>query len=100
MILVVSMIIASSIGGGIEFGEVHIVIPKALGLLFVANLVGLIPFVGWFLALIVWVGGLMSLFRLDFHETRILVAVNWVLNWLVRLALLQMFFAAQRGAGG
>jgi hypothetical protein len=100
VILVISMIISSAIGGGIEFGEVHVVIPKALGLIFVVNLVSLIPFVGWFIALLVWVGGLMSLFKLDMQETRILVAVNWGLNFLVRLALLQMFLAAaQRGAG-
>jgi hypothetical protein len=88
------MIISSSIGGGIEFGEVHIVIPKALGLIFIVNLVSLIPFVGWFIALLVWVGGLMSLFNLEIWEARILIVVNWGLNSLVRLALFQIFFAA------
>jgi hypothetical protein len=57
VILVVSMIFSSAIVGGMDFGEVHVAIPKALGLLFVVNLVSLIPFAGWFVALVVWVGG-------------------------------------------
>jgi hypothetical protein len=96
VILIVSMIISSGLGGGIEFGEAHVVIPKALGLLFVVNLIGLLPF-GIFLAFPVWAVGLMVLFKLDFWETRVLIGVNWGLNVVARIALVQMVFAATHG---
>jgi hypothetical protein len=93
IILVVSMIISSGLGGGIEFGEVHVVIPKALGLLFVVNLIGLLPF-GIFLAFPVWAIGLMVLFKLDLWETRVLITVNWGLNAVVRFGLMSVILAA------
>jgi hypothetical protein len=87
VILIVSMVASSAIAGGIEFGEVHVVVPKAIALLVVVNLVSVLPF-GFFLALPIWIVGLMALFKLDFWEARILFAVNWVLNTVVRLFLL------------
>ncbi len=93
IILILSMFISSWLGGGIEFGEAHIVIPKAIGLLLIINLIMLLPF-GGFLAAPVWLFGLMILFHLDLWESRILVAVNWGLNSLVRLAVLGMLMNA------
>jgi hypothetical protein len=89
VILIISMFITSALGGGVEFGEVHIVLAKAIPLLIVVALLELVPF-GTFIAIPVWWIGLMLLFRLDFWEVRMLVFANWSLNALARYALLAM----------
>jgi hypothetical protein len=86
VILILSMIITSSLGGGVDFGEVHIVLAKAIPLLILISLVELAPY-GVFIAIPIWWIGLMLLFRLDFWEVRTLVFVNWALNGLAYLAL-------------
>jgi hypothetical protein len=100
VILVISMFISSAILGGIDFGQAHIAIPKAAALLFVVTLVGMIPFIGWALALPVWFLGLMGLFRLDFAEARILVFINWCLNSLVRMFVVGAIVTAMMHSGG
>jgi hypothetical protein len=97
VILILSMIISSAIAGGIEFGEVHIVIPKALILLLVVNLISLLP-LGVYLALPFWVFGLMALFKLDFWEARFLFVINWGLNLAVRLFLVAAILSAMQHA--
>jgi hypothetical protein len=86
IILIASMFISSWLGGGIEFGEARVVIPKAACLLFIVNLISLLPF-GRFIAAPIWLFGLMFLFGLDFWETRILIVVNWGLNFLAQMAV-------------
>lgn len=93
VILIISMFVSSWLGGGIEFGEAHVVIPKAIGLLFIVNLISLLPF-GRFLAAPIWLFGLMFLFGLDLWETRILMAVNWGLNFLAQIAIFAALTAA------
>ncbi len=93
VILILSMFISSWMGGGIDFGEAHVVIPKAAGLLLIVNLIGLLPF-GGFLAFPIWLVGLMYLFSLDLWETRILMAVNWGLNFLARMLVFTAIVAA------
>src|SRR5262249_15843629 len=43
------------------------------------------------LAPIVWISGLVLLFRLDMWETFMVMFFNWVLNYLIRLLLFAMF---------
>jgi hypothetical protein len=89
-ILVLSMFVASAVGGGIEFGEARVAIPKAAALLFVVNMiyVSSCGAMGYVFALPVWLVGLMTLFRLDLWESRLLVSINWILNSVVCWALL------------
>ncbi|SRR5579875_3512732 len=87
VILIISMFITSAFGGGVEFGQVHIVLAKAIPLLIVVNLLQLVSF-GIVLSIPIWWIGLMVLFRLDFWEVRTLVAINWGLNALAHFALL------------
>jgi hypothetical protein len=94
VILILSMIISSALGGGIEFGEVHVVIPKAIGLLIVVTLVSLIPFVGWILTFPIWVIGLMVLFRLDVWEARFVFIINWLLNTIAKWVVFVVVIAA------
>ncbi len=97
VVLILSMIISSYISGGIEFGEIHIVIPKALALLLVVNVICLLPF-GWLLALPVWVLGFMYLFGLDPWEARVLLIINCGMNIAVRVLVLSaLISAAQHG---
>lgn len=98
VILIVSMFISSWLGGGIEFGEARIVIPKAIGLLLVVNMIGLLPF-GRFLAAPIWLFGLMFLFGLELWETRILVVVNWGLNFLAQMAVFAVIMTALSHGG-
>jgi hypothetical protein len=92
-ILIASMFISSYITGGIDFGDARTTIPKAMMLILVANLIGMVPF-GQFVALPVWVLGLMWLFDLDFWETRLLVAVNWALNWGAKIVVILVVVSA------
>ena len=94
IILIGSMFISSAIVGGMEFGEPHIVIPKAIGLLFVVNAVSLMGCVGWVLSIPVWVIGCMIVFRLELWEARVLVGVNIVLNLLARLLVIALVITA------
>jgi hypothetical protein len=95
VILIASMILSSHLAGGIEFGEVHVVIPKALALLLVVNLVGLLP-MGGYLALPFWLFGLMYLFSLDLWEARFLITINWGLNLVVRLFFVTAIVSAMQ----
>src|SRR5262249_23604207 len=92
--LVASMFIASSILGGLDFGEPKIAIPKAAMLIVLVNLCGLIPVARFFLPALVWIFGLMLLFDLDMFEALFLGFVNWVLNFLVSLLLLTVLLQA------
>jgi hypothetical protein len=92
VILIASMFISSWLGGGIEFGEAHVVIPKAIGLLLVVNTISLLP-LGGFIAAPIWLFGLMFLFGLDLWETRILMVVNWGLNFFARMAVFGVVLA-------
>jgi hypothetical protein len=85
------MILTSNTMGGVEFGSVGSAIAKGAVLITFADAASLIPgLVGLALSLIVWWGGLMLLFRIDFWECRTLVAINWLLNVMVHLALVAM----------
>jgi hypothetical protein len=94
VILIVSMVLSSVVAGGIDFGEVHIVIPKAMFLLLIINLVMLVPFgpiLTFFFTFPIW---LMTLFGLDLWESRFLVAINSILNLLVKAFLLGLILHA------
>jgi hypothetical protein len=75
VILIISMFITSALEGGVDFGQVHIVLAKAIPLLIVVSLLQLVSF-GIVISIPVWWLGLMLLFRLDFWEVRTLVAIN------------------------
>jgi hypothetical protein len=94
-ILILSMFISSAAGGGIDFGDARIVIPKAAALLFVINTINLSPCgpMGAALTFPIWLFGLMSLFKLDLWETRMLFLVNWILNFVARwvIGLMSLF---------
>ncbi len=91
VILIISMFITSASGGGVEFGQVHIVLLKAIPLLIIVSLLQEVPGgFGFVLPIPVWWIGLMLLFRLDFWEVRTLVALNWGLNALAHFLLLGM----------
>jgi hypothetical protein len=82
LIFILSMFISSAIVGGMEFGEIHTVIPKAMALLIVVNIIAFVPF-GWIPSLIVMAVGCVVVFQLEMWEARVLVGVNVVLNVLV-----------------
>lgn len=92
IVLVISMVLTSVCGGGVEFGEAHIAILKAGVLLLAVNLVSLLP-LGGVLAVPVWVFGLMRLYGLDLWETRFLVFINWFLNYILNWILLAVVLA-------
>lgn len=61
-----AMILANLLVGAVEFGELHVAIVKSFGLVLAVNLINLVPYAGvYILAPIVWISGLMLLFRLD-----------------------------------
>ena len=46
----------------------------------------------WVLSIVLWWGGLMLLYGLDFWEARTLVFINFILTTLVNLGLILLFF--------
>lgn len=106
VILIISMIISSQLAGGIDFGDVREVIPKAVGLLLLVNVIGLIPYGGW-VTFPIWLFGLMFLFHLDLWESRLLITINWLLNfwagilvWMIVVAILVSADSAASSLGG
>ena len=90
VILVISMFVASSLGGGIDFGAAHTAIIKAICLLVAVNVVGMLPF-GIVLVFPIWLLGLMYLFGLDLWEARFLIFINWFLNTAAKFFLVVAF---------
>jgi predicted Zn finger-like uncharacterized protein len=100
VIFFVAMFLSSIWFGAIEIGEIHVAVVKSFALLLVVNLVTLLP-LGGYLALAVWLVGLIGLFRLDLWEARMLIFVNWVLNFLLRSFVFTALLSwAAHGGGG
>jgi hypothetical protein len=87
VIFFVAVIITSLAIEALDIGEIHVAIFKAFLLVLVVNLVRLVPF-GGYLTLLVWLVGLMALFRLDLWEARMVILINWLLNMAVSFFLL------------
>jgi hypothetical protein len=101
VIFFVALIAASMIVGAVEIGEIHVAIFKSFALILPVSLVTLIPFIGPYLTPLIWIPGLMLLFRLDFWETCMVMFFNWVPNYLLRIALMFMLLSgALHGGGG
>ena len=82
-LLIISMLLSSKITGGIDFGDLRDVILKSTGLLVAVNIVALLPW-GDLPALVIFLVGLISLFRLDWLECLILAVVNSFLNMCLK----------------
>jgi hypothetical protein len=94
VVFAASMFLSNWFGAGIELANFSTLIPKALLLVLLATLPGLIFCVGWLVSLGVWFIGAMIIFKLEAWETRFLVAVNWVLGTGMWLLLLRILMAA------
>ncbi len=84
--LVFSMIVASRLAGGIDFGPASIVIPKGAALLAVVSAINYVD-CGLLLAGPVWLFGLMYLYDLGYRQARILTQVNWGMNMVWKLLI-------------
>jgi hypothetical protein len=94
VVFAMSMFVSNWFGAGIELADFGTLIPKALLLVLLANLAGLVLCVGWLVTLGVWFIGAMLFFRLEAWETRFLVAVNWVLGTAMWLVLFRILLGA------
>jgi hypothetical protein len=84
--LLFSMIVASRLHGGIDFGSPAQIVPRAAALLAATTALNLVE-CGLFLAGPVWFFGLMWLFRLDWASTSRLARVNWGMTFVWKLLL-------------
>jgi hypothetical protein len=91
-ILILSMIATNSLlGGDVEFGPLGPALLKGSLLVILGNVILLfVPF-GLFLWVVVFWLGTGLLFRVEFWQARVFVLVNWVLNIVVSLLLMQVF---------
>jgi hypothetical protein len=83
VVLIISMYLSSALGGGINFGDAKTAIIGAIFLIFIVNLVELIPKVGIYITLVVWLIGFMTIFSLDPWEARFLLFINWLINYFI-----------------
>lgn len=90
VILVASMFISSALGGGINFGDAKTAIIGSLFLVFLVNLVRMIPIIGPYLTLLVWLVGFMTIFGLDPWEARFLLVINWILNFALGMFIIKL----------
>jgi hypothetical protein len=97
VIFFIAMYISSVMLGAMEIGDLRVSIPKAILLIALINMVSLVPIMGGYLALPVWVVGLMVLFRLDLWECRMLLFINWILNFALRYGLVMLVTAMVMG---
>src|SRR5213078_2434327 len=90
--LTISMIVASRLAGGIDFGPAAVVVPKGAALLAVVTAINYLE-CGLVLAGPVWLFGLMGLFRLEYRQARILTQVNWGVNlvWKILLTINRLY---------
>lgn len=101
VILIISMIISNQLFGGMDFGEVHVVIGKSLALLLIVTPINLLPFpFDFMIGTLVWLFGLMFLFHLTMGEACFLDVVNWALTYLIKLFLLAVLVSAVMHGGG
>ena len=94
----VSLFVSNWFGAGIDLVEFGTLIPKALLLILLASLVGLMPCVGSLVALGVWLIGAVVFFKLEAWEARFLVGINFVLGvamWLLIAKLILLWTSAQ-----
>jgi hypothetical protein len=84
VIFMVATIVYSFLIGPLDFGALWPFLAKAALLIGIVAAVLLLPYGGW-LALPIWWVGVMLIFGVDFWQARILVAIVWVLTFLVRL---------------
>jgi predicted RNA-binding Zn-ribbon protein involved in translation (DUF1610 family) len=88
IIFFASMYVAS-LFGAVEVGEIPVAMVKGFILIAIVNTVSLIPY-GLYLAAVIWFVGIMTIFRLDVWETRVLVGINWVLNFIAQIIILTL----------
>jgi hypothetical protein len=87
VVLIVSMVLSSALGGGINFGDAKTAIIGAIFLIVIVNFVEMIPGFGIYLTLLVWLVGFMTIFGLDPWEARFLLFINWLINYFIAWAM-------------
>jgi hypothetical protein len=93
VIFFLAVIITSVAIEALDIGEIHAAVFKAFLLVVLVNLVRLVPF-GGYLTLLVWLVGLLVVFRLDLWEARMVLLINWLLNMAVSFFLLGLLMSA------
>jgi predicted Zn finger-like uncharacterized protein len=89
-----AMYLSSIWFGALEIGEIHVAVVKAFILVAIVNVVSLLPWCGFVFTLLIWFAGILTLFRLDVWEARILILINWVLNLGLKFLLMMLFASA------
>ena len=98
IVWVVALVIYNHLFEPFDFGALSSFIWKSAILVVLASLViTFVPF-GIFVSLIVWLAGLMLIFKKDPWECRILVALIWVTYFLVNMAMSLLLDAMLSGA--
>jgi hypothetical protein len=95
IIFVAATVAYSALIGSLDFGAFWPFVGKAALLVGIAAAVMLLPYGGW-IVLVVWWVGVVLVFRVDFWQARILVVIIWALSFLVRLALFLTLYSSTR----
>jgi hypothetical protein len=99
VIFFAAMLLSNVTVGAGEIGEIHVTLVKCFIMVAIANVVSLFPF-GGYATLIIYVVGLISLFRMDFWEARMIIFFNWLLNfgarWIIIMVVTGILAAGAR----
>jgi hypothetical protein len=99
VIFFVAMYLSSIWFEAIEIGEIHVALVKAFILVFIVNLVSLIPG-GFILTLVTWFAGIIVIFRSDPWEARVIIGMNWLLGLGVKMLLFAAIMSWLSHGGG
>ncbi|MGC4004514.1 MAG: hypothetical protein QM811_15895 [Pirellulales bacterium] len=89
--LVFSMLVIGRLFG-IEFGVFGEAFLKCFGLMLATILVSFfLPGLSLVLNPLIWVGGLMLLFEMEFFEVAVFTVANWILSAIINVAVLAMW---------
>jgi hypothetical protein len=88
IIFVLSLLISNYFGSGIELSDFKTLIPKSLILILLTSLVGQVWCAGSFFAIGIWFIGIITFFELELMEAALVVAINFVLGFLIWLFLI------------
>jgi hypothetical protein len=91
-----AMFLSSVLLGAIEIGEIHVALFKAFFLVLLVDLTQLLPFglwLSWFVLLV----GLITIFKLDIWEARMLFLIYVLLNVVLNFILWSILFSWAEG---
>ena len=87
IVLIAALYIFGTLLRDIEFGTFVTLVAKGAALALTVSLIQFIPLIGGLLALLIWLGGFLVLFKMELTDCWLLVIVVGGLSYVARVAV-------------